>query len=119
MGAGIVDMMDKSLESTELNLEALARIDKACMEFEQQLKAGNLAPLIFGLAFLFVYLFLVAQYESWMIPLAVLFGVPVAYAPYFRFAVHISIETLTLAVFQYSDAAWFTKVNPSRQFPDT
>lgn len=44
----------------------------------QQLKAGNLAPLIFGLAFLFVYLFLVAQYESWMIPLAVLLGVPVA-----------------------------------------
>ena len=44
----------------------------------QQLKAGNLAPLIFGLAFLFVYLFLVAQYESWMIPLAVLMGVPVA-----------------------------------------
>ncbi len=44
----------------------------------QQLKAGNLAPLIFGMAFLFVYLFLVAQYESWMIPLAVLFGVPVA-----------------------------------------
>jgi len=44
----------------------------------QQLAAGNLAPLIFGLAFLFVYLFLVAQYESWMIPLAVLLGVPVA-----------------------------------------
>jgi hydrophobic/amphiphilic exporter-1 (mainly G- bacteria), HAE1 family len=44
----------------------------------QQLKAGNLAPLIFGMAFLFVYLFLVAQYESWMIPLAVLMGVPVA-----------------------------------------
>ena len=44
----------------------------------QQLAAGNLAPLIFGLAFVFVYLFLVAQYESWMIPLAVLLGVPVA-----------------------------------------
>ncbi len=44
----------------------------------QQLKAGNLAPLIFGMAFIFVYLFLVAQYESWMIPLAVLMGVPVA-----------------------------------------
>ncbi len=44
----------------------------------QQLKAGNLAPFIFGLAFIFVYLFLVAQYESWMIPLAVLMGVPVA-----------------------------------------
>ncbi|PID78536.1 hydrophobe/amphiphile efflux-1 family RND transporter [bacterium DOLZORAL124_64_63] len=44
----------------------------------QQLKAGNLAPLIFGLAFVFVYLFLVAQYESWLIPIAVLLGVPVA-----------------------------------------
>ncbi|MEN8007422.1 MAG: multidrug efflux RND transporter permease subunit [Candidatus Krumholzibacteriota bacterium] len=44
----------------------------------QQLAAGNLAPFIFGLAFVFVYLFLVAQYESWMIPLAVLLGVPVA-----------------------------------------
>ncbi|MHC4946581.1 MAG: efflux RND transporter permease subunit [Planctomycetota bacterium] len=44
----------------------------------QQLKAGNLAPFIFGLAFIFVYLFLVAQYESWTIPLAVLLGVPVA-----------------------------------------
>ncbi|MCB1182907.1 multidrug efflux RND transporter permease subunit [bacterium] len=44
----------------------------------QQLAAGNLAPLIFGLAFLFVYLFLVAQYESWLIPVAVMLGVPVA-----------------------------------------
>jgi HAE1 family hydrophobic/amphiphilic exporter-1 len=44
----------------------------------QQLAAGNLAPVIFGLAFIFVYLFLVAQYESWMIPLAVLLGVPMA-----------------------------------------
>jgi len=44
----------------------------------QQLKAGNLAPLIFGMAFIFVYLFLVAQYESWMIPVAVLLGVPIA-----------------------------------------
>ena len=46
----------------------------------QQIAAGNLAPFIFGLAFIFVYLFLVAQYESWMIPLAVLLGVPAALA---------------------------------------
>lgn len=66
-------------------MERLARENlPSTMGFEwsgvtyQQLKAGNLAPLIFGLAFLFVYLFLVAQYESWMIPLAVLMGVPVA-----------------------------------------
>jgi HAE1 family hydrophobic/amphiphilic exporter-1 len=46
----------------------------------QQIAAGNLAPFIFGLAFVFVYLFLVAQYESWMIPMAVLLGVPMALA---------------------------------------
>ncbi len=44
----------------------------------QELAAGNLAPIIFGLAFIFVYLFLVAQYESWTIPLSVLLAVPMA-----------------------------------------
>lgn len=44
----------------------------------QQLKAGNQAPIIFTLAIVFVYLFLAAQYESWAIPLAVLFSVPLA-----------------------------------------
>lgn len=44
----------------------------------QSLAAGNLAPLIFSMALIFVYLFLVAQYESWMIPLAILLSVPLA-----------------------------------------
>ncbi|USD38292.1 efflux RND transporter permease subunit [Ferrimonas sp. SCSIO 43195] len=44
----------------------------------QEIKAGNLAPLIFSLALVFTYLFLVAQYESWTIPLAVMLAVPVA-----------------------------------------
>jgi HAE1 family hydrophobic/amphiphilic exporter-1 len=44
----------------------------------QQIAAGNLAPIIFSLAIIFVYLFMAAQYESWMIPLAVLMGVPMA-----------------------------------------
>jgi HAE1 family hydrophobic/amphiphilic exporter-1 len=44
----------------------------------QQIAAGNLAPLIFGLAIIFVFLFLAAQYESWSIPLAVLLSVPLA-----------------------------------------
>jgi len=44
----------------------------------QQLAAGNLAPIIFTLAFVFVYLFLVAQYESWTVPLSVLMAVPMA-----------------------------------------
>ncbi|MDO3388200.1 multidrug efflux RND transporter permease subunit [Gilvimarinus sp. SDUM040013] len=45
---------------------------------KQEIDAGNLAPLLFGLALLFVYLFLVAQYESWTIPLAVLSAVPLS-----------------------------------------
>ncbi|WP_058555966.1 efflux RND transporter permease subunit [Thiohalocapsa sp. ML1] len=44
----------------------------------QEIQAAGQAPLIFALALLFVYLFLVAQYESWSIPLAVLLAVPVA-----------------------------------------
>ncbi|MFD2230726.1 efflux RND transporter permease subunit [Alkalimarinus sediminis] len=44
----------------------------------QELAAGNLAPLLFSLAIIFVYLFLVAQYESWSIPLSVMFAVPIA-----------------------------------------
>ncbi len=44
----------------------------------QQIKAGAMAPIIFSLAVVFVYLFLAAQYESWSIPLAVLFSVPLA-----------------------------------------
>jgi len=42
----------------------------------QQLKAGNLAPIIFGLSLVFVFLVLSAQYESWSMPLMVLLGVP-------------------------------------------
>jgi len=44
----------------------------------QQQAAGNQAPFIFGLALIFVYLFLAAQYESWSIPFAVLLSVPFA-----------------------------------------
>jgi len=42
----------------------------------QQLKAGNLAPLIFALSLVFVFLVLAAQYESWTMPVMVLMGVP-------------------------------------------
>lgn len=45
---------------------------------KQQIDAGNLAPLIFGFAIIMVYLFLAAQYESWSIPWAVIFSVPMA-----------------------------------------
>ena len=44
----------------------------------QQILAGNLIVIIFALAITFIYLFLVAQYESWLISLAVLLAIPVA-----------------------------------------
>lgn len=44
----------------------------------QQIKAGNLAPLVFALALIAVFLFLAAQYESWMLPVLILLAVPPA-----------------------------------------
>ncbi len=45
---------------------------------KQELEAGDLAPVLFGLAIIFVYLFLVAQYESWTISFSVIAAVPLA-----------------------------------------
>ncbi len=44
----------------------------------QEIKSGKLAPLIFALALAFTFLFLAAQYESWSIPLIIMFSVPLA-----------------------------------------
>ncbi|HEV3261758.1 MAG TPA: efflux RND transporter permease subunit [Gemmataceae bacterium] len=41
-----------------------------------QLQAGNVALFAFGLAVVFVFLVLAAQYESWKLPLAVILVVP-------------------------------------------
>jgi len=48
------------------------------MSYQEKLAGGQVA-VIFVLALLFIYLFLVAQYESWMIPFAVMFSVPIAF----------------------------------------
>ena len=42
----------------------------------QEIKAGSVATLIFGLAIVFVFLILAAQYESWTMPFMVLLAVP-------------------------------------------
>ena len=44
----------------------------------QENKAGGQTAFIFLLALLFVYLFLVAQYESWTVPISVILSVAVA-----------------------------------------
>jgi HAE1 family hydrophobic/amphiphilic exporter-1 len=45
----------------------------------QEILAGNQVTIIFALAITFIYLFLVAQYESWAIPFGVILSVPVAF----------------------------------------
>jgi hydrophobe/amphiphile efflux-1 (HAE1) family protein len=44
----------------------------------QELKAGSIASVVFGLAIVFVFLILAAQYESWSMPFMVLLSVPLA-----------------------------------------
>ncbi|MDD5134653.1 MAG: multidrug efflux RND transporter permease subunit, partial [Phycisphaerae bacterium] len=44
----------------------------------QEIRAGNQAPKIFMIAALFAFLFLAAQYESWTIPIAIVFAVPLS-----------------------------------------
>ena len=44
----------------------------------QEIKAGSAAIIAFILALVFIYFFLVAQYESWSIPFAILLVVPIA-----------------------------------------
>jgi hydrophobe/amphiphile efflux-1 (HAE1) family protein len=44
----------------------------------QELKAGNIGNIVFGLAIVFVFLILAAQYESWAMPFMVLLAVPLA-----------------------------------------
>jgi HAE1 family hydrophobic/amphiphilic exporter-1 len=45
---------------------------------QQQLDSAGLVTVILGLAVLFAYLFLVGQYESWTMPVAILLSVVVA-----------------------------------------
>ncbi|TPH17199.1 efflux RND transporter permease subunit [Litorilituus lipolyticus] len=59
---------------------------------KQEIEAGDLAPVIFGLAIVFVYLFLVAQYESWSIPFSVISAVPLA-----LFGAMLALYTVGLA----------------------
>ena len=44
----------------------------------EEIKAGSQAIYIFALSILLVYLVLAAQYESWVLPLIILLGVPLA-----------------------------------------
>jgi multidrug efflux pump subunit AcrB len=51
--------------------------DWSSMSFQER-KAGGKVAVLFVLALLFCYLFLVGQYESWNIPMSIILSVPVA-----------------------------------------
>ena len=51
--------------------------DWSSMSFQER-KAGGKVAVLFALAVLFAYLFLVGQYESWNIPLSIILSIPVA-----------------------------------------
>ncbi|HEY6971158.1 MAG TPA: multidrug efflux RND transporter permease subunit [Candidatus Angelobacter sp.] len=49
------------------------------MSFQEKRAAEGVPPsVIFGMSFLFVFLILAAQYESWSLPFSVLLGTPIA-----------------------------------------
>jgi HAE1 family hydrophobic/amphiphilic exporter-1 len=49
------------------------------MSYQEQKAAQGVSPaVIFGLAFFAVFLIMAAQYESWLLPVSVLLGVPIA-----------------------------------------
>lgn len=58
-------------------LPAGYRFEWTGMAFQER-EAGNAAVFAYALALIFVYLFLVAQYESWSIPIAIILVVPMA-----------------------------------------
>ncbi|WP_281680062.1 efflux RND transporter permease subunit [Synergistes jonesii] len=54
------------------------KLEWSGMTYQEQ-KAGGQIARVFCIALLFGYLFLVAQYESWAVPLAVMLSLPVAF----------------------------------------
>jgi HAE1 family hydrophobic/amphiphilic exporter-1 len=58
-------------------LQAGYKYDWTDSSFEER-KSGNMAPIALALSLLFTFLFLAALYESFLMPLAILFTVPIA-----------------------------------------
>ena len=76
--------MDRLEEIVEEHLPENIGVDWAGLSYQQKHNGGNTGSLVGStntsnaLAFLFVFLFLAAQYESWAVPLAVILSLPVA-----------------------------------------
>ena len=58
----------------------------------EEISSGNQTILIFMLSLIFVYFFLAAQYESYILPLSIVFSLPVGIAGAFIFASILGVE---------------------------
>ena len=76
-GVATGDVMNDIRETLKKELPADFGYDWSGLSYQEVRNEGSIAPLI-ALAILFGYLFLVAQYESWTIPLPVMLSIFVA-----------------------------------------
>jgi HAE1 family hydrophobic/amphiphilic exporter-1 len=58
----------------------------------EEVASGNQSILIFALSVIFVYFLLAAQYESFMLPLSIIFSLPIGIAGSFMFAKIMGVE---------------------------
>src|ERR1019366_9313433 len=72
----------KALEETfGQTMPAEMGFDYAGMSYQEQVAQKGLSPMVvFGMSLVFVFLILAALYESWILPVSVLLGTPVAVA---------------------------------------
>ncbi len=78
-GASSGEAVQVMEQLSEQQLPAGFGVEWTGMTYQQQETAG-LAPFVFALAVVFAYLFLAAQYESWITPVAILATAPVGVA---------------------------------------
>lgn len=76
-GVASGDAMAEMERLAKANLPDGYQVEWTGMSYQES-KAGNQAIIAFAMALVFIYLFLVAQYESWSMPIAIILVVPIA-----------------------------------------
>lgn len=71
------EAMDALEEIVHEKLPENIGVEWSGLSYQQKHESGN-TGIVLGLALIFVFLFLAAQYESWSVPLAVILSLPVA-----------------------------------------
>jgi len=71
------EAMDALEEIVRKKLPENIGVEWSGLSYQQKHESGN-TGMVLGLALVFVFLFLAAQYESWSVPLAVILSLPIA-----------------------------------------